>query len=229
MNVLIIGGGNQGSNIADRLLKQDEFRMVFRSSEYQITFIEQDEKKCEKLEQRYNVPIFHGDGTKQEILEQVEPQKMDVAIAATNNDQRNSIIALQVKRLGIDHVIAIARDPAYVSLLEDSGVVCISAPYATAAMIENHLDRPSVADLFEIESGVASLIDMEVPEDGTIVGSLIQDINIPDQCVVAALIRDEEFVVPRGQTEIRAGDHVVFVGPSKAIQAAHKIFSESKS
>jgi len=229
MNVLIIGGGNQGSNIADRLLKQDEFRMVFRSSEYQITFIEQDEEKCAKLEQRYNVPIFQGDGTKQEVLEQVEPQKMNVAIAATNDDQRNSIIALQAKRLGINHVIAIARDPAYVSLLEDSGVVCISAPYATAAMVENYLDRPSVADLFEIESGVASLIDMEVPEDGKVVGSIIQEIDIPSQCVVAALIRNEEFVVPRGQTEIRGGDHVVFVGPSEAIQAAHKIFSASKS
>ena len=229
MNVLIIGGGNQGSNIADRLLKQDEFRMVFRSSEYQITFIEQDEERCEKLEQRFNVPIFHGDGTKQEVLEQVEPHKMDVAIAATNDDQRNSIMALQVKRLGIKNVIAIARDPAYVSLLEDSGIVCISAPYATAAMVENYLDRPGVADLFEIEGGIASLIDMEVPENGQVVGRVIQNIDIPDQCVVAAVIRNDKFVVPRGQTEIRSGDHVVFVGPSDAIQAAHKIFSAKKN
>jgi Trk K+ transport system NAD-binding subunit len=96
-------------------------------------------------------------------------------------------------------------------------------------MIENYLDRPSVADLFEIESGVASLIDMEVPKNGRVVGNMIQEIDIPDQCVVAALIRDEEFVVPRGQTEIREGDHVIFVGPSVAIQAAHKIFSAAKS
>lgn len=93
-------------------------------------------------------------------------------------------------------------------------------------MIENYLDRPSVADLFEIESGVASLIDMEVPENAHVVGRMIQDIDIPEQCVVAAVIRDEMFVVPRGQTEIQAGDHVVFVGPSEAIQAAHKIFSD---
>lgn len=229
MNILIIGGGNLGSNIADRLLKQDEFRMVFRSAEYQITFIEQNEERCERLGQRFNVPIIHGDGTKQEILEQVEPKKMDVAIAATNNDERNSIIALQAKRLGINHVIAIARDPAYISLLEDSGVVCISAPYATAAMVENYLDRPSVADLFEIESGVASLIEMEVPENGEVVGRVIQNISMPDQCVVAAVIRDGEFVVPRGQTEIRGGDLVVFVGPSDAIQEAHKIFSVKKA
>lgn len=225
MQVLIIGGGNQGKNIADRLLKQDEFRMVFRSSEYRITFVEQDEERCKELEKRYSVPIFQGDGTRLEILDQVEPRKMDVAIAATNNDERNTIMALQAKRLGIDRVIAIVRDPEYVELLEASGIVCISAPYATAAMVENYLDRPGVADLFEIESGVASLIDMVVPADAQVVGMKIRDIDIPAQCVVAAVIRDDEFVVPRGDTEICSGDHVVFVGPSDAVQTAHGIFS----
>lgn len=228
MNILIIGGGNLGTNIADRLLKQDEFRMVFRSAEYQITFIEQDDDRCEKLERRYNVPIFQGDGTKQELLEQVEPQKMDVAIAATNNDERNSIMALQAKRLGIKRVIAIARDPDYVSLLEDNGIVCISAPYATAAMVENYLDRPVMADLFEIEGGVANLIDVEIPENGNVVGMEIQQIDIPEQCVVAAIIRNEEFVVPRGKTIIQKGDHVVVVGPEGAISKAHKVFSGVK-
>jgi len=228
MNILIIGGGNLGMNIADRLLKKDEFRMVFRSAEYQITFIEQEDERCEKLEKRYNVPIFQGDGTKQEILEQVEPQKMDVAIAATNNDERNSIMALQAKRLGVKKVIAIARDPDYVSLLEDSGIVCISAPYATSAMVENYLDRPIMADLFEIEGGVANLIDVEVPNNGIVVNMKIQDIDIPEQCVVAAIIRDDKFVVPRGNTKVLKDDHVVVVGPSDSIQDAHKIFSGVK-
>lgn len=228
MNILIIGGGKLGTNLADRLLKQDEFRMVFRSAEYQITFIEQDDDRCEILERRYSVPIIQGDGTKQEILEQVEPQKMAVAIAATNNDERNSIMALQAKRLGIKKVIAIVRDPDYVSLLEDSGIVCISAPYATAAMVENYLDRPIMADLFQIEGGVANLIDVEVPENGAVVGMEIQQIDIPGQCVVAAIIRDDEFEVPRGKTKILKNDHVVVVGPSDSIQKAHKIFSESK-
>ncbi len=228
MNVLIIGGGNQGRSIADRLLTQDEFRMVFRSSEYQLTFIEQDEDRCDELGRRYNVPIFQGDGTKQEVLEQTEPGKMDVAIAATDHDERNAIVAMQAKRLGIDRVIAIARDPDYVSLMEDSGIVCISAPYATAGMIETYLDRPEVADLFEIEGGVASLIDMEVPEDGQVIGQNIQDIDIPEQCVVAAIIRKDEFVVPRGHTEVCGGDHIVFVGPSEAVQTAHDTFSAQK-
>ncbi len=228
MNILLIGGGNLGTNIADRLLKKDEFRMVFRSAEYQITFIEQDDERCEKLEKRYNVPIFQGDGTKQEILAQVEPKKMDVAIAATNNDERNSIIALQAKRLGVKKVIAIARDPDYVPLLEESGIICISAPYATSAMVENYLDRPIMADLFQIEGGVANLIDVEIPENGIVVDKEIQEIDIPEQCVVAAIIRDDEFVVPRGKTKVLKNDHVVIVGPGDSIQEVYELFSGSK-
>ena len=224
MQVLIIGGGNQGMNIADRLLKQDEFRMIFRSAEYRITFVERDEERCQELERRYNVPIFHGDGTKLELLDQVNPGKMDVAIAATNSDERNTIMALQAKRLGIERVVAIARDPDYAELLEESGIVCISAPYATAAMVENYLDRPGVAQLFEIESGVASLVDIHIPENGRVVGRQIQDIDIPEQCMVAAVVRDGQFVVPRGHTQIRGGDHVVFVGQSDAILTARDLF-----
>jgi amino acid transporter/Trk K+ transport system NAD-binding subunit len=224
MNVLIIDGGRQGRNIADRLLMQDEFRMVFRSSEHQVTFIEEDEERCEELATRYNVPIFRGDGTKQEVLQQTEPHKIDVAIAASEDDGRNAIAAMQAKRLGMERVIAVVQDPDYVSLLEENGVVSISAPYATAAMVENYLDRPGVADLFEIEGGVASLIDVTVPEGGRVVGQPIQDIDVPEQCVVAAVIREDEFVVPRGGTEIAAGDHVVFVGPPEAVQEAHDVF-----
>ena len=225
MHVLIIGGGRHGSGIADRLLAEDEYRMIFRSSRYQITFVEQDPDVCDELEQRYNAPIFQGDGTKQEILEQVQPEKVDVAIAASDHDDRNTIAALQARRLGVPRVIAVVRDPSYIPLLEDQGVECISQAYATAAMVENYLDRPSVAELFEIESGIASLMEIVVPEDARIVGRTISEIPIPDQCVVAAVIRDSEFVVPRGKTEIRHLDRVVLVGPGAPVQEAHRIFT----
>jgi len=225
MQVLIIGGGTHGRSIADRLLAEDEFRMIFRSSQYQITFVEEDEGRCQELERLYNAPIFQGDGTKEEVLQQVQPRNIDVAIAASDDDDRNAIAALQAKRLGIDRVIAIVRERNYVPLLEDAGVECISQPYATAAMVENSLDRPGVAALFEIESGVATLMEIVVPETGQVVGHRIADIDIPEACIVAAVIREMEFVVPRGHTEILAADRVVLVGPGAAVRAAHGTFA----
>ncbi len=228
MRVLIVGGGKKGRNIANRLLARDEFRLVFRSAEHKITFIEQDEQVCRELEQRYHVPIFQGDGTKKELLEQVGLDNVDVAIAASDDDGRNVIIALQARRLGIEHVIAILEDPDYVTLLEESGVVAISSPWATAAQVENYLDRPGVSELTEIGTGVASLVGTIVPEGARVAGRAIKDIAIPKECVVAAVIRGQKFVVPRGGTEIREGDHVVFVGPADAIKRALDLFVEKR-
>jgi Trk K+ transport system NAD-binding subunit len=224
MHVLIISGDKQGRNIADRLLARDEFRLMFRSAEHQVTFIEEDEALCRELEHRYNVPIYQGDGTKKELLEQVGLDNIDVAIAASKDDGRNVITALQARSLGIPRVIAIVQDPDYVPLLHENDVVAISAPWATAAMVENYLDRPGVADLFEIEGGAASLVSVIVPEQAQVAGKHIRDIDIPHACVVAAVIRDNQFVVPRGDTEIATGDHVVFVGPAPAIKKAQDLF-----
>jgi amino acid transporter/Trk K+ transport system NAD-binding subunit len=227
MRVLIISGERQGQNIADRLLAKDEYRLVFRSAEHQIIFIEEDEKRCEELEQRYHVPIYQGDGTKMELLQQVGPDNVDVAVAASNDDGRNVIAALQAKRLGISQVIALVQDPDYIALLEENGVVAMSAPWATAAMVENYLDRPGVSELFEIGTGVASLLGVMVGEDAVVVGKQIRDIEIPRECVVAAIIRGKQFAVPRGDTDIQAGDHVVFVGPANAIKSAQDIFQRN--
>ncbi len=223
MRVLIIDGGKLGQNIAKRLLARDEYRLVFRTAEHQVTFIEEDEARCQELEQRYNVPIYQGDGSKQEVLEQVGVGNVDVAIAASDDDGRNVIVALQAKRLGMPQVMAIVQDPDYLPLLEENGVVAISAPWATAAMVENVLDRPGVAQLLEIGGGAAGLIGVTVAEGARVAGQLIRDIEFPKQCVVAAVIRAKEFVVPRGDTMIQVADRVIFVGPTSAVKDAREV------
>ena len=228
MRVLIIDGSKQGRNIADRLLAKDEYRMIFRTFEHQITFIESDENICKELEQRYNVPVYQGDGSKKELLQQVDLGNIDVAIAASNDDGRNVIVALQARRLGIEKVIAIVQEPDYKMLLEENGITAISAPWATAAMVENYLDRPGLAELFEIESGVAAIVGVIVPKKANVAGKAIKSIPIPNECVVAAVIRNNKFVVPRGNTVIEEADHVVFVGPTEAIKKANDIFGREK-
>ncbi len=224
MRVLILGGGNQGWNIADRLVAKDEFRLLFRSAEHQVTFVEEDEARCAELEQRFAVPIYQGDATKREVLEQVGAENVDVTIAAYEEKGRNVIAALQAKRLGMGRVMAIVHDPEYYPLLSEHGVIAISAPWATAAMVENYLDRPGVAELFEIGSGAGSLISVAIPEAAEVNGKLIRDLRLPEECVVAAVIREQEFIVPHGSTAIQSGDYVVLVGTAVAIKEANDIF-----
>ena len=224
MRVLIISGQRQGQNIANRLLAKDELRMMFRSAEHQVTFIEQDEALCKKLEQKYACPIYQGDGTKKELLEQVGLDNIDVVIAAASDDGRNVIAALQARQMGLKKVIAVVQDPEYIPLLEKNNVVAISAPWATAAMVENHLDRPDLAQLFEFGIGAASLLDVTIESSARVCGRQILDIEIPKECLIAAIIRDGKFEVPRGDTVIKSDDRVIFIGPAAAVRKATDLF-----
>ena len=228
MRVLIISGEKQGKNIADRLLSKDEYQMMFRSAEHQVTFIEENEGLCKDLEQRYNAPIYQGDGTKKELLLQVGLDNIDVVIAAFEDDGRNVIAALQARQLELEKVVAIVQNHEYTQLLEQNGVVVVNAPYATAAMVENILDNPVLAQLFEFGIGAASLLEVSVPENAKVNGNLIRDIDIPKGCLIAAIIRDKQFVVPRGDTYIEVDDRVIFIGPASAIKKAFDIFMLKK-
>jgi amino acid transporter/Trk K+ transport system NAD-binding subunit len=228
MRVLIISGEKQGQNIADRLLAKDEYQMMFRSAEHQVTFIEEDEALCKELEQRYHVPIYQGDGTKKELLRQVGIDNIDVAIAAFEDDGRNVIAALQARQLELEKVIAIVQNHEYTQLLEENNVVVVNAPWATAAMVENILDNPVLAQLFEFGIGAASLLEVSVPKNAKVKGNIIRDIDIPKGCLIAAIIRDNQFVVPRGATSIEVDDRVIFIGPASAIKVAFDTFMLKK-
>jgi Trk K+ transport system NAD-binding subunit len=228
MQVLIISGGRLGQNIADRLMAKDKYRMMFRSAEHQVCFIEEDEALCKELEKQYNAPIYQGDGTKKEILAQVGVDNVDVVIAASEDDGRNVISALQARQLDHEHVIAIVQDPDYVKLLEKNNVVAISARLTTATMVENYLDRPGLAQLFEFGIGAASILDVTVPKKAQVDGLRIRETKIPKECVIAAIIRDNHFVVPRGDTEVKVDDRVIFIGPADSIKKAHDMFMVTK-
>jgi amino acid transporter/Trk K+ transport system NAD-binding subunit len=228
MQVLIISGNRLGQNIANRLLAKEELRVMFRSAEHQVTFIEEDEARCKELERRYACPIYQGDGTRKELLEQVGLSNVDVVIAAYDDDGRNVIAALQARQLGHEKVIAVVQEPEYTELLETNQITAISAPWATAAMVENLLDRPGLAQLYEFGIGAASLMDAVVPADARVVGKSIAELQLPHECLIAAIIRDNTFVVPKGKTTIEADDRVVFIGPAVEIRKASDMFSDTK-
>lgn len=71
---------------------------------------------------------------------------------------------------------------------------------------------------------MASLVGGIVPGKAIAAGKAIRDIDIPQDCVVAAIIRDKDFVVPGCDTKIEVRDQVIFVGPSEGIKNAYDNF-----
>ena len=224
MRVLIVGGGRLGKSVANQLLMKDEHRSIFRSAEHQVTFVEKDEHRCHELEQHYNVPIYQGDGTDKGLLEQIELKKMDVVISTLNNDNQNVVASLQAKRLGAPLVISLVIDSDYVPLLEENNIVAISTPKASAIMVENYLERPGIAELFELGGGEGSLAGVFVEKNAEVTGKALKNIQLPVDCIAAAIIREKKFLVPRDDTVIQEKDYVLFVGLTQAIKKAREVF-----
>jgi Trk K+ transport system NAD-binding subunit len=87
-------------------------------------------------------------------------------------------------------------------------------------MVENLLDRPGLAQLYEFGIGAASLLDAMIPENARVAGKEIRELEIPEECLIAAIMRDNEFVVPRGNIRIEVDDRVVFIGPAPVVRKA---------
>ena len=138
------------------------------------------------------------------MLGQVGLDNIDVVIAAFEDDGRNVIAALQARQLKLEKVVAIVQNHEYTQLLEQNNVVVVNAPWATAAMVENILDNPVLAQLFEFGIGAASLLEVSVPENAKVNGGLIRDLEIPKGCLIAAIMRNNQFVVPRGIRQSRS-------------------------
>jgi Trk K+ transport system NAD-binding subunit len=149
-------------------------------------------------------------------------------IAAYDDDGRNVIAALQARELGLEKVIAIVQEPEYTTILEKNNVTAISAPWATAAMVENLLERPGLAQLYEFGIGAASLLDANIPQGAIVVGKEIRELDISEECLIAAIIRDNEFVVPRGKVKIEVDDRIVFIGPAAVVRKAADMVTGTK-
>ena len=71
-------------------------------------------------------------------------------------------------------------------------------------------------------------MEVSVPENAKVNGELIKDIDIQKGSLIAAIIRDNQCVGPRGVTRIEVDDRVIFIGPASAIKKAFDIFMLKK-
>jgi cell volume regulation protein A len=57
----------------------------------------------------------------------------------------------------------------------------------------------------------ADIVEYTVRPESPIVGQAIRELALPDEAVIAMIVRDDHILSPRGSTRIRADDHVFFV------------------
>ena len=79
--------------------------------------------------------------------------------------------------------------------------------------------------LLKLRRGQYSLVEEKIPPGAKAIGIPIKDLHLPEQCVIAAIIRRGEIQIPRGVTTFEAGDEVLAVVGHEAADDLAALFA----
>ena len=75
--------------------------------------------------------------------------------------------------------------------------------------------------LLKLRRGKYSLVEEKVPEGAKAIGVALKDLGLPEECVIAAIIRGGKVTLPRGDTIFQKDDEILAVtDPDGARQLA---------
>ena len=201
--VVIVGGSEIGYHVA-RLLEERGFSP---------RLIEQDGDRARELaEDLPGTVVMESDATDLEFLEREHIGEADMLIAALDSDEKNLLVSLLARRLGVERTVAVIDTTAYVELFETVGIdVGVSPREVVAEEITRFTREGGAENVALIESDKAEVLEIEVDAESVLAGRQIREAvgELPEGVVIGAITRDREFVVPRGNTRIEVGDHVV--------------------
>lgn len=202
-DIVIVGGSEIGYHTA-RLLEEREFSPKL---------IEQDADRARELAEILpETLVMHHDATDTEFLEREHVDTADILVSALDSDEKNMLVSVLAKRIGTDRVISLVDQGDYVPLFEAIGIdVPINPRIVTAEEITRFTHEEVALNIAVLENDQAEVVELELGRDSDLVGRTIRDIDesLDTDVVFGAVTRDRKFIIPRGETVLEPGDHIV--------------------
>ncbi|MBW1709749.1 MAG: Trk system potassium transporter TrkA [Deltaproteobacteria bacterium] len=215
-NVFIIGGGQVGRSLA----------LALEDKPVTVKLIERSAETCQELGEILNKTIIlKGDGTDLSLLEEENVGDADVFIALTNNEEENVLSCLQAKRLGAKEAITRVNKFSYIPLVTAIGLeTVVSSRLSAISVILQYIRRGKVVSVAALKGEDAEAIEFVALESSDIVGRSIEEIKFPRQALIAAIVRQNHVIIPRGQTIIQPDDRIIIFTRREAVSKVEKAF-----
>lgn len=217
MFVIIVGGGNTGSQLAKFLLE----------AEHSIRVIDERPAVLEKL--RDELPqelIIDGDGSSPTVLERAGIQKAQVLAAVTGSDETNLVVTSLGKfEFNVPRVIARINNSKNAWLFtSDMGVdVSLNQAEILAKLTAEEMSIGDMMTMLKIRRGKFSIVEEKIAPNAMAHGKALKDLALPSRCVISGIIRHGEIIMPRGTTILEAGDEILALVDDTAREQLAKI------
>ncbi|MBL4888623.1 MAG: Trk system potassium transporter TrkA [Candidatus Lindowbacteria bacterium] len=217
MNVIVVGGGDVGFQVA----------RVLAAEKQDVTLIEPDEERRAWVQSKLDILTVAGSGSSPSALEEAGIEKADLLIASANLDEVNMIACAYAKSYDVGLTLARIQDPAYAGQTElfakQLGVDHVIRPDDAAVIeIARLLEHTWAIDAAEFVDGKVEMMAIRLSDEDLIVGKSVAEIGaseISRSTIVASIYRNKELIVPHGDTVFADDDVVYFIGLKGSMSA----------
>jgi trk system potassium uptake protein TrkA len=219
MFTIITGGGRTGTSLALTLL----------SESHRVCLIENRRDVLARLHRELPTEaIYEGNPVDPQVLELAGIREASVLAAITTNDADNlALCYLARETYKVPRTIARVNNPRTAWLFNQTFHVDVAVNQATilAATIEEEMSLGDMMTLLKLRRGQFSIVEEKIPPGAKAIGIAIKDLKLPEQCVIAAIIRRGEIQIPRGITTLEEGDEVLAVVGHEAADELAALFA----
>jgi trk system potassium uptake protein TrkA len=227
MNVIIVGAGEVGFHIAERLSNEG----------HAVTVIEKSRHKEPVLKSKLNALVMRGSGASAEVLEQAGIAKADLFIAVTDQDEVNLVAAMLAHERGTRRILARIKSLDYTSAewaqnARKLGIdLLINPQQVVAEEIYRIVSYTAASEAAEFADGRVVFLGYAIGRGSPLAGTTLRElagIRGIYRMVVTAIARKHRTIIPRGEDTIQEGDIVYFVCNKRDVPAINYLFEFEK-
>ena len=219
--IVVIGGGNVGLAVAQRL--------EARTDRVRVKMIERNRTRAEAAADALERTIvLHGDGMDIDILHEADISRADAVLAVTDDDKTNLLVSVRAKQAGCKMAIALVNDPTMVPLMGALDIDAYINPRATTvSSILRHVRHGRVRAIYSIGDAEAEVIEAHVLSTSPIAGRLIREISFPEGVLVGAVMKGREVMRPHGDLRIEEGNVIALWAMAADIPEVERLLQVS--
>ena len=201
MYIIIIGAGKIGFFLAKRLIQ----------NKHTVSIVDKNKLICEETAREVEALVINGDGCDPKILEEAGISRCDVVAAVTGDDEDNLIICqLAKERFNVQRTVGRVNNPDNEYTFSELGIdVPVDSTQIIAKIIEEEVSFSDFVNLMSFKRGKLAIVRVDLPADSPVINKEVKDVILPENSVLVSILRQDDVIVPKGNTVFKPGDDVV--------------------
>ena len=127
--------------------------------------------------------------------------------------KRDNLVICQIAALqyGVPRILAKANDPDSAEVFRQLGIPAFSTTQIIGNLIQERAALDEVMNLLPVGEGRVNVTEIILTAESPVAGQYLKNIMLPDNALVAVVIRNGQAIVPRGDNQLLQGDRVILI------------------